>query len=126
MLILFGLFTGCNSKEKKESDTNDSRYHPHEYVELTHPEWSKNATIYEANVRQFTPEGTFKAFEAHLPRLKAKGVDIIWLMPINPIGLEKRKGTLGSYYSIRDYYGINPEFGNKAHQIARSSFSTKT
>lgn len=103
----------CNTTTKKEADTNDSRYKPKNYVELKHPEWSKNATIYEVNVRQFTPEGTFKAFEAHLPRLKAMGVDIIWLMPINPIGVEKRKGTLGSEYSVKDYYGLNPEFGTK-------------
>ncbi|MFH1295842.1 MAG: alpha-amylase family glycosyl hydrolase [Bacteroidota bacterium] len=76
-----------------------------------HPEWSKNVTIYEVNIRQFTPEGTFLALEEHLPRLQQMGIKILWLMPIQPIGLEKRKGSLGSYYSIRDYYGINPEFG---------------
>jgi glycosidase len=76
-----------------------------------HPEWAKNAVIYEVNLRQYTPEGTFKAFEQHLPRLKAMGVDILWLMPVNPIGIKNRKGSLGSYYSIKDYLGINPEFG---------------
>ena len=74
-------------------------------------EWTKNATIYEVNIRQFTPEGTFAAFQAHLPRLKEMGVDIIWLMPIHPIGVLNRKGSLGSYYAVRDYKGINPEFG---------------
>lgn len=88
-----------------------SQYQPQEYVQLQHPEWSKNATIYEVNLRQYTQEGTFKAFELHLPRLKKMGVDIIWLMPIHPIGEKNRKGKLGSYYSIRDFYGINPEFG---------------
>jgi len=88
-----------------------SKYQPQEYVKLTHPEWSKNATIYEVNIRQFTPEGDFKAFEAHLPRLKSMGVDIIWLMPIHPIGEKNRKGELGSYYSVKDYYAVNPEFG---------------
>jgi glycosidase len=78
---------------------------------VIHPEWSRNAVIYEVNIRQYTPEGTFKAFEQHLPRLKELGVDILWLMPINPIGSVNRKGTLGSYYSIKDYRGINPEFG---------------
>ena len=63
------------------------------------------------NVRQYTSEGTFKAFENHLPRLKKMGVDIIWLMPIHPIGEKNRKGTLGSYYSVKDFYGINSEFG---------------
>ncbi len=75
------------------------------------PEWAKSATIYEVNVRQFTPEGTFNAFAAHLPRLRRMGVDILWFMPIQPIGVEKRKGGLGSYYSIRDYTATNPEFG---------------
>ncbi|MES2731920.1 MAG: alpha-amylase family glycosyl hydrolase [Bacteroidota bacterium] len=84
---------------------------PKKFVELTHPDWSKNATIYEVNVRQFTPEGTFKAFEAHLARLKELGADIIWLMPIHPIGEKNRKGKLGSYYAVKDYYGVNPEFG---------------
>src|SRR6187431_750857 len=87
-------------------------YQPKKYVELKHPEWSKNATIYEVNIRQFTTEGTFKAFETHLPRLKTLGVDIIWLMPIHPIGEKNRKGTLGSYYAVKDYYGVNSEFGN--------------
>ena len=90
----------------------DSRYIPKEYVEITHPDWSRNATIYEVNIRQYTPEGTFKAFEKHLPRLKNMGMDIIWLMPIHPIGEKNRKGSLGSYYSVKDFLGINPEFGN--------------
>ena len=94
-----------------KSQNKDPRYQPKEYVEITHPEWSKNATIYEVNVRQYTPEGTFKAFENHLPRLKKMGVDIIWLMPIHPIGEKNRKGNLGSYYSVKDFKGINPEFG---------------
>ncbi len=75
------------------------------------PEWVKNANIYEVNIRQFTPEGTFEAFARHLPRLRQMGVDILWFMPIQPIGIEKRKGRLGSYYSIRDYTAANPEFG---------------
>lgn len=75
------------------------------------PEWAKNAVIYEVNTRQFTPEGTFRALSAHLPRLRELGVDILWFMPIHPIGVEKRKGSLGSYYSVKDYKGVNPEFG---------------
>jgi glycosidase len=78
------------------------------------PDWAYNATIYEVNVRQFTPEGNFKAFQKHLPRLKELGVDILWLMPIHPIGIVNRKGSLGSYYSVKDYVDVNPEFGNKA------------
>ena len=75
------------------------------------PIWAKNATIYEVNVRQYTREGTFKAFEKDLPRLHDMGVDILWLMPIYPIGEKGRKGSLGSYYAVKDYRAVNPEFG---------------
>lgn len=68
--------------------------------------------IYEVNIRQITPEGTLRAFtEHHIDRLKNLGVDILWLMPTYPISVKNRKGTLGSYYSIADYKGVNPEFG---------------
>ena len=70
-----------------------------------------NSVVYELNIRQATKEGTFAAAEKYLPELKAMGVDIVWLMPISPIGVDGRKGTLGSYYSIIDYKAINPEFG---------------
>lgn len=79
--------------------------------QVKHPEWSYNQTIYEVSLRQYSVEGTFKAFENDLPRLKKLGVGIIWLMPINPIGELNRKGTLGSPYSVKDYLAINPEFG---------------
>lgn len=77
-----------------------------------HPAWAENAVLYELNTRQFTPEGTFKAIEPRIQELKDLGVNIIWFMPIHPIGEKNRKGTRGSYYSVKDYYGINPEFGN--------------
>jgi len=77
-----------------------------------HPEWSHHAVLYEVNIRQYTPEGTFKAFETHLPRLKKMGVDVLWIMPINPISQKMRKGTLGSYYAVRDYTAVNPEYGS--------------
>ncbi|PWJ40144.1 alpha-amylase family glycosyl hydrolase [Sediminitomix flava] len=95
----------------QDKPSNQNPYEASPYVKLEHPEWSKNATIYEANIRQFTEEGTFKAFEEHLPRLKKMGIDIIWLMPIHPIGEKNRKGELGSYYAVKDYYAVNPEFG---------------
>lgn len=82
-----------------------------EFCKAVEPEWAKYATLYEVNFRQYTKEGTFKAFSKHLPRLRKMGVDILWFMPIQPIGEVKRKGSLGSYYSISDYKGINPEFG---------------
>ena len=79
-----------------------------------YPAWTRTAAMYEVNVRQFTPEGTFAALERHLPRLDSLGVDILWLMPIQPIGVRNRKGGLGSYYSIADYTAINPEHGTEA------------
>jgi glycosidase len=81
---------------------------------LTSPTWMSNATIYEVNVRQYTSEGTFNAFSTHLERLNKLGAKVLWLMPIQPISKEKRKGTLGSYYSIADYKAVNPEFGTAA------------
>ena len=78
------------------------------------PEWSYSAILYEMNIRQFTTEGTFRAASERLPFLRSIGIDAIWLMPIYPIGEEDRKGSLGSYYSIRDYKGVNPEFGSEA------------
>ena len=75
--------------------------------------WKNNATIYDLNVRQFSEKGDFNSILPHLSRLKSMGVKIIWLMPIHPIGELNRKGSLGSYYSVKDYKEINPEFGNK-------------
>src|SRR3954462_15232148 len=75
-------------------------------------EWKNSASIYEVNIRQYTSEGTFNAFAAHLPRLKKMGVKILWLMPVTPISTEKRQGTLGSYYACSDYIAVNPEFGD--------------
>jgi alpha-amylase len=73
--------------------------------------WSSHTNIYEVNIRQYTPEGTFKAFATHLPRLADMGVEILWMMPITPISKEGRKGTMGSYYACADYTNTNPEFG---------------
>lgn len=79
---------------------------------VKHPEWSYNQSIYEVNIRQFSKEGTFKAVEKEIPRLKKMGVGIVWLMPIHPIGEKNRKGTLGSYYSVKDYLAVDPAYGN--------------
>ena len=76
-----------------------------------HPQWSYDAVLYELNVRQFTPEGTLRAAAARLAFLRATGIDVLWLMPVYPIGEQGRKGSLGSYYSIRDYTAVNPEMG---------------
>ena len=130
IFLLFAFISIVSCQKNLEKDDSNSidldPYQPKEYVKVTHPEWSKNATIYQLNTRQFSEEGTFKAAQTQLPRIKELGVDIIWLMPINPIGKKNRKGTLGSPYSVKDYYGVNPEFGtfqdlknfvNEAHKL---------
>lgn len=90
------------------------------------PEWIENAVIYEANLRQGTQNRNLEGLREQLPRLKELGVDIIWLMPIHPISETNRKGTLGSYYAVKDYKSVNPEFGtiedlkkfvNHAHEL---------
>jgi glycosidase len=101
--IILIVATSCAAKKSTDSEAAT----PH----VTHPEWATNATIYEVNVRQYSENGTFAEFQQQLPRLKAMGVKILWLMPIHPIGELNRKGTLGSYYSVRDYRAVNPEFG---------------
>lgn len=69
------------------------------------------SALYEVNIRQHSAQGSFNAVTADLPRIRALGVGMLWLMPLQPIGALRRKGTLGSYYSIRDYTSVNPEFG---------------
>ncbi len=75
--------------------------------------WVGDAVIYEVFVRSFTPEGTFRAIIPRLDELKAMGVTTLWLMPIHPVGVENRKGRLGSPYAVRDYRGVEPAFGTK-------------
>jgi len=74
-------------------------------------DWSYNTNIYEVNLRQYTTEGTFTAFAKSLPRLRDMGIEILWFMPITPISVMRRKGTLGSYYACSDYTNTNSEFG---------------
>ena len=74
-------------------------------------DWINKQTIYEVNLRQYTEDGTISSFRLHLPRLKEMGFGILWFMPIHPIGEKNRKGELGSYYSVKDYFAVNPEFG---------------
>ncbi len=100
-IMVFSFAYGQNTRNTKmENDTT-----------IKHVAWSRHANIYEVNIRQYTPHGTIKAFQQNLPRLQKMGVDILWLMPINPIGKEHRKGTLGSYYSVQNYEAVNPHFG---------------
>ncbi|MFN4079373.1 MAG: alpha-amylase family glycosyl hydrolase [Saprospiraceae bacterium] len=77
------------------------------------PAWAAGAILYQVNVRQFSPEGNFAGLEAQLPRISEMGFNVIWLMPIHPIGVKNRKGALGSPYSVRDFEAINPEFGTE-------------
>lgn len=88
--------------------------------------WKHTTNIYEANIRQYTQEGTFLAFQKELPGLKEMGIKTLWLMPITPISQKNKKGTLGSQYAAQDYAAINSEFGtledfkqlvNKAHEL---------
>jgi glycosidase len=74
-------------------------------------DWINRTNVYEVNVRQYTPEGTFSAFRKHLPRLKDMGVQTLWFMPITPIAQKNKKGSLGSPYACSDYTSINPELG---------------
>jgi glycosidase len=101
LAVLATLAVACNTGGRRETPP----------TEKVHPAWAKNAVMYELNTRQFTPEGTLAAAAGQLPRLKELGVDVVWLMPVHPIGVAERKGTLGSYYAISDYKAINPEFG---------------
>jgi glycosidase len=102
----------CIAAAPAGTEAMETPFEPAPYVTLQHPEWSRDAAIYQVNTRQFTPEGTLAAARAQLPRLAALGVRIVWLMPVQPIGEKNRKGTLGSPYSVRDYTAVNPEFGD--------------
>src|SRR4051794_33651010 len=91
-LFFFGLIFTCKISFAQQNEKIDG-----------HPSWIIQGNIYEVNVRQYTPEGTFKAFEKSLPRLKEMGVQTLWFMPINPISEVDRKGALGSYYAVANY-----------------------
>ena len=125
-ILLFATFLlfACNTNETTDTIT----------VAGEHTNWVYDATIYEVNVRQYTTKGTFTAFQQHIPRLQELGVGILWFMPIQTIGEIERKGTLGSYYSIKNYTEINSEFGtlvdfkyvvDKAHASGSCPFSSR-
>lgn len=113
LLAIIAVLTliGYSCKPKGQTESSDPQ--PEEKCTVKHLDWTRNAVIYEVNVRQYTKEGTFAAFEQHLPRLKELGVDVLWFMPIHPISEKNRKGTLGSYYAVKDYKAVNSEFGTK-------------
>ena len=76
-------------------------------------DWVRDGVVYEIYPRAFSASGDFNGVTARLDQLKDLGVNILWLMPIHPIGQEKKKGSIGSPYAVRDYYGINPDYGSK-------------
>ena len=78
---------------------------------LRSADWVKDAVIYSVYLRSFSPEGTFAGLERRLPELRDLGATVLWLLPIHPVGVKNRKGSLGSPYSVQDYYAVNPEFG---------------
>jgi alpha-amylase len=107
LLLSFSLFLfACNNTTQVQSTSSTDTA-----TIDGHPAWIEQGNIYEVNIRQYTPEGTFKAFEKNLDRLKDMGVQTLWFMPINPISQKDRKGKLGSYYAVSSYTTINPEFG---------------
>jgi len=111
-ICLIVALTCCKNEIKNTPDASISSSVT-EPIKHGNPDWDDQAVMYEVNIRQYTPEGTFKAFTNHVERLSQMGVDIVWLMPIFPISVEKRKGSLGSYYSVTDFLETNPEFGTK-------------
>ena len=97
---------------KKKDDNKITNSNQNNMINRFKPvEWAHTTNVYEVNVRQYTPEGTFNAFANELPRLKEMGVQTLWFMPITPIAQKKMKGTMGSYYACSDYTSVNPEFG---------------
>ncbi|MGH6611884.1 MAG: alpha-amylase family glycosyl hydrolase, partial [Burkholderiaceae bacterium] len=101
----------CVAPSASAAESTRDPYAPSPYIQIRHPEWTRDAVIYQLNTRQFTREGTLRAAQAELPRLAKLGVGIVWLMPIHPIGEKNRKGTLGSPYTVREYRAVNPELG---------------
>ncbi len=112
LLAFAALLSACQNQPSSAVDTSAIPAPKPGF--LTEPEWVCNAVLYECNVRQFSPEGNFAGVQRQIPRLKALGISALWIMPIHPIGLVNRKknpGDLGSPYSVRDYYAVNPDFG---------------
>ncbi len=116
LLILIGMMS-CKNNPKNQAAENAApkpiekpapKPGPFDY-----PDWTKSAVLYELNTRNFSKEGNFEGVTKQLPRLRDLGIDVIWLMPVHPIGEKNRKGTLGSPYSVRDFKKINPDFGSE-------------
>ncbi|MBW2962492.1 alpha-amylase family glycosyl hydrolase [Mesonia aestuariivivens] len=133
LVCTLALLISCKDNKKEASPEENSAVKTTEAKDSISPFQDKildNAVIYEANIRQYSPKGSFKAFTKDIPKLKEMGVKILWLMPIYPISQVKKKSAngkfaediedpkerekiLGSYYAISDYTKVNPEFGSK-------------
>jgi glycosidase len=105
LLLSISLLSACQNHQDDISSEDMAKVNGH-------PAWIMQGNIYEVNVRQYTPEGTFNAFANQLERLQNMGIQTLWFMPIQPISKLDRKGALGSYYAVQNYTEINPEFGN--------------
>jgi len=110
ILLITILIASCQST-KEEARSPQPRPEVNDILTPISKQNIAHSVLYEANIRQYSSEGTFNAFTKDLPVLKKMGVKVIWLMPINPISSTKSKGPLGSYYAISDYTKVNPEFG---------------
>ncbi|MCM1452621.1 MAG: alpha-amylase family glycosyl hydrolase [Clostridium sp.] len=104
------LFSSCGNKQASQQ-ARVLDLTPADTTSVKHPEWTRDAVIYEVNMRQYSEDASVKSFAAQLDRLSDLGVDILWFMPVHPISQKNRKGTLGSYYAVKDYKGFNPEYG---------------
>jgi len=106
-ILTFVILASCQTKSKINSTTTKT-----EKIAPISDKVLETATIYEVNIRQYSQQGTFKGFTKDIPQLKKMGVDILWIMPIYPISVKDRKGSLGSYYAIQNYTKVNPNFGD--------------
>ncbi|PYS44570.1 MAG: alpha-amylase, partial [Acidobacteria bacterium] len=104
--LLFTALSGYTPAQQTARDVSKERARPSR-------DWVPDGVIYQIYERNFSPEGNFDGVTAQLDRLKDLGVTILWLMPVHPIGQEKKKGSIGSPYAVRDYYAINPDYGTK-------------
>ena len=126
-LLSLLLVTSCKKEVKQETPQPETKEETTASIAPVTKDMMESAIIYEANIRQYSPEGSFEVFTRDIPQLKELGVKVIWLMPIFPISETKRKATggkfasefpeeeqskyLGSYYAVTDFTKINPEFG---------------
>jgi glycosidase len=125
-VIVFLLLIGISSSPYSQTSDSTRGQNLSIYQARHSEDWVRQGIIYEVYTRSFSPAGNFAGVEKRLPELKKLGVTILWIMPIHPVGVLHRKGTLGSQYSVQDYYAINPEFGtlddfrrlvNSAHKL---------